>query len=109
MDIRFKDKKLRRLCETRALAERRLGADCARKLRSRLGDLEAAACVTELRAGRPHALTGDRTGQFALNLAGGRRLVFAPAQGPCPHHADGSIDWSRVTAVRIEFIGDYHD
>ena len=109
MDIHFKDKKLRGLCEVRALAERKLGPDCARKLRSRLSDLEAAACVTDLQTGRPHALTGDRTGQFALNLAAGRRLVFAPAQDASPHHADGGVDWSRVHAVRIEFIGDYHD
>ena len=109
MDIRFRDEKLRKLCEIGAHAERKLGSECAKRLRSRLSDLDAAACVTELRAGRPHPLTGDRTGQFALNLDRSRRLVFAPAQEPYPHLPDGGIDWSRVTAVRIEFIGDYHD
>lgn len=109
MEINFKDKKIRELCERQAVAEKKLGAACARKLRTRLGDLEAASCVTELVAGNPHPLKGDRVGQFALDLAGGWRLVFAPDHDPCPTRDDGGIDWSQVTIVSIEFIGDYHD
>ena len=90
-------------------AERRLGPDGARKLRSRLSDLEAATCVADLHAGRPHLLTGTRKEQLALNLAGGLRMVLSADQAPCPRHADGRIDWSRVTAVCVESIEDYHD
>lgn len=109
MNLDFKDKKLRELCEQRASAERKLGADSARKLRSRLADLQAAVCVTDLAAGGPHPLQGDRAGQFALKLEGGKRLVFEPDHNPVPYREDGSIDWSRVTRVRIIYIGDYHD
>jgi proteic killer suppression protein len=109
MEIRFRDKRLRELCEQSALAEKRLGAACARKLKLRLQALEAVTCVTKLVAGNPHPLKGDRAGQFALDLAGGRRLVFGPDHEPCPTHPDGGIDWSCVTRICIEFIGDYHD
>ena len=109
MEIRYTDKKLRELCEKQAVTEKKLGAACARKLRSRLSDLDTVGRVTELVAGHPHALKGDRAGQFALDLKGGRRLVFAPGNDPCPTHPDGSIDWSQVTIVSIEYIGDYHD
>lgn len=109
MKINFKDKKLREICEKQALAEKKLGAACARKLRSRLGDLDAAERVTDLVAGNPHPLKGDRQGQFALELAGGWRLVFSPDHLPCPIRLDGGIDWSQVTIVCIEYIGDYHD
>lgn len=109
MKIHFKDKKIREICEKKAVAEKKLGADCARKLRVRLDDLDAAIRVTDLTAGRPHPLKGDRAGQFAVDLAGGRRLVFAPDHDPCPRHHDGSIDWSAVTIICIEYIGDYHD
>lgn len=109
MEIRFKDGKIREICEKQAVANKKLGADCARKLQSRLSELEAACRVTDLVAGRPHPLKGDRAGQFAVDLAGGWRLVFAPAQHPRPTKADGSTDWSRVTIICIEFIGDYHD
>lgn len=109
MEIQYRDKKLRELCEKQAAAEKKLGAACARKLKVRLLALEAARCVTELVAGNPHPLKGDRAGQFALDLAGGRRLVFAPAHNPCPTRSDGGVDWSQVTIVTIEYIGDYHD
>lgn len=109
MDIDFRDKKTRELCEQRAIASRKLGSACARKLRSRLADLQAAEHVTDLVAGRPHPLRGVRGGQFALDLEGGRRLVFEPNHQPVPIRDDGSIDWFRVTRVRIIYIGDYHD
>lgn len=109
MEIQFKDKKIRQLCEQQSLAERQLGAACARKLRSRLGDLEAAKRVSDLVFGNPHPLKGDRAGQFALDLAGGWRLVFSPANQPTPTLANGSTDWTQVTIVCIEYIGDYHD
>lgn len=105
----FRDKKLREVCEKQAVARRRLGDACAHKLQTRLAELEAAATVTELVAGNPHPLKHDRSGQFALELAGGFRLVFVPANEPIPRKPDASIDWSRVTIVCIEFIGDYHD
>lgn len=109
MEIRFKDKRVRELCEMQAAAERKLGAACARKLRTRLSDLDSAKRVSDLVAGNPHPLKGDRAGQFALDLAGGVRLVFSPDHEPCPTRPDGGIDWSLVTIARIEFIGDYHD
>lgn len=109
MDVHFGDAKLRELCERQATAERRLGRNGARRLQSRLADLLAAGRVTDLVAGRPHPLAGDRSGQFALDLDGGRRLVFEPDHDSVPRRSDGGIDWSRVTRVRIVFIGDYHD
>lgn len=108
MEVRYKDKKIRDLCEKQAVAEKRLGAASARKLRLRLLALEAATRVTDLVAGNPHPLKGDRLGQFALDLAGGWRLVFAPAHDPCPTRPDGGIEWSHVTVISIESIGDYH-
>ena len=75
----------------------------------RLQALEAAARVTDLVAGNPHPLKGDRYGEFALDLAGGWRLTFVPAHNPCPASPDGGIDWAQVTIVTIEYIGDYHD
>ena len=109
MEIRFGNRKLRELCERRVRAERRLGTGSARKLRSRLSDLEAAASVAELHAGRPHTLKGTRKDHLALDLGGGLRMVLSADQEPCPRHADGGIDWSRVTVIRIESIEDYHD
>lgn len=109
MELRFKDKKLQSLCQKQVEARKRLGEPCARKLWSRLADMAAAATVSDLPVGHPHPLKGDRLGQFALDLHGGWRLVFSPANNPIPRRADDAIDWSAVTIVCIEYIGDYHD
>jgi proteic killer suppression protein len=109
MDIEFSSHDLQSLCEQQRLMTKQLGDICSRKLRTRLADLRAAANVAELISGRPHPLKRDRTGQFALDLHGGKRLVFEPANNPIPTRDDDSIAWDLVTKVRIVFIGDYHD
>lgn len=109
MEVLYKNKKLREICERESIAYQKLGADSAHKLKVRLSALWAATCVTDLIAGNPHPLKGDKAGQFSLDLARGCRLVFAPAHESQPTCADGGIDWSRVSIVSIEFIGDYHE
>ena len=109
MEITFADGKLQELCEQEKIAQKNLGQPCARKLKVRLVNLMAAEVVTDLVAGRPHPLKGDRLGQFALDLEGGRRLVLESANQPIPLNDDGGIDWSQVTEVKIVFVGDYHD
>ena len=109
MEIQYGNKKVRQLCEKSAVAEKKLGSSCARKLRARLSDLETVKNVRELATGNPHPLKGDWAGHMAVSLAGGYRLVFAPANDPSPTTTDGGIDWTLVTIVSIEYIGDYHD
>lgn len=88
------------------MAVKELGSDSAEKLKRRYSDLRAARTVGELVHGHPHPLKHDRKGQFALDLAGGKRIVFEPVAPPLP---DDDIDWSRVSEVTIVFLGDYHD
>ncbi len=111
MDILFASKILERLCHDDKLATRTFGVPSARKLRTRLDDLIAAANLEYARKlpGRFHGLTHDRTGQFALELHGGWRLVLEPANVPLPTRADGTIDLSKITTIRVVEIGDYHD
>lgn len=49
LEIKFKDKKLRELCEKKAAAVKKLGDVSARKLQTRLADMAAALRVTDLR------------------------------------------------------------
>lgn len=109
MKILFQNKKIRLTCENHAAAMKLLGAAGAKKLRTRLADLEAATNVADLVAGNPHPLKGDRLGQFAVNLADGWRLAFIAADDPVPRREDASVNWSQVTIVSIVYIGDYHE
>lgn len=109
MDILYADGKVKALCTEERKAQRKLGEDEFRKLRRRLADLEAAQSLDDLPAGRPHPLKGKRKGQFALDLNGGKRLVFTAADDPPPVDGGGNLDWRKVRSIRIIFIGDYHE
>jgi len=106
MKINFHDKKLFHLCESQNVATKKLGFTSAKKLRARIAQLRAATTVRDLILGRPHALTGDRRGEFSLELGGGNRLTFVPDQDLLENE---SIDWSQVSKIKIVYIGDYHD
>jgi proteic killer suppression protein len=54
-------------------------------------------------------LTGDRRGQLSLDLVHPYRLIIEPADDPVPCKADGGLDWSRVTAIRVLGVEDTHD
>lgn len=109
MKISFIDADMETLCRQTKVSVKKLGPLSAKKLQTRLAELFNAKCVTELIAGTPHPLKGDRLGDFAVSLHGGDRLVFRSAQQPVPTRTDGSIDWSAVTEVMIIEAGDYHD
>ncbi len=108
MRISFKDKKLEKFCNQRQAVVRKFEPNNADMLEKRMSEIEFAVNVSELRKGNPHQLTGDRAGKYAVSLAGGVRLVFAPDQKPVPVGKGGGIDWSAVTSVCITFIGNYH-
>jgi plasmid maintenance system killer protein len=56
-----------------------------------------------------HPLHGNREGQLAVSLDGPYRLVFEPYHDPLPMRKDGgTIDWARVTCIRILKVEDYH-
>src|ERR1700722_17614249 len=91
MEIRYSTPELQKLCEQQKQMQKKLGAICAKKLRNRLEDIASVLNVSELVAGRPHPLKGDRQGQFALDLVHPLRLVFESANNPIPRHNDNSV------------------
>lgn len=57
---------------------------------------------------RLHPLTGNLKGKFAVDLEHPQRLIFEPDCEELPHKADGSLDLSRIDAIMILEIVDYH-
>lgn len=91
---------------------RRLHGDVrARLIGRRLDQLRAAPTLWTMRSlpGRCHELIGDRAGVLSIDLDGPYRLLFEPAHEPMPVKADGGLDWTRVTAVRILSIENTHE
>ena len=57
-----------------------------------------------------HELKGNRSGQLAVKLDEGYRMVLEVANDPVPRKPDGGLDWSQVSAIRIlKLAEDYHD
>lgn len=90
---------------------RRFGAKQWAVLKRRLTVLFAAPTLADVRGtpGRLHPLAANRAGQYALDLRGATRLIIEPTHDPMPEHEDGRVDESRVTAVRVIEVVDYHD
>ena len=112
MDILLRDSRFRRQCNSDRLLQRKYGTRRAGLIRRRLDDLRAATClgeISKLPPARCHELVGKRKGQLSVDLEHPYRLVFEPANEPCPRLLDGGLDWSEVTAVRMIGVEDTHE
>ena len=111
MDIILVDENLRRTVNSEKRLRRKFPGRCGKLLRQRLDELRAAVTLEDMRGlpGHCHELKYDRTGQLAIGLVHPYRLIFEPANNPIPRHAGGNLDWTRVTAIRIIEVVDYHD
>jgi len=111
MDIEFCTTSRAKLCNSEKAIVRKFGQPAGQKLMQRLGELAAANNLGEIERLPPaglHLLKADRAGQWAVTIHGGQRLVFEPLPEPVPKKPDGGLDLTRVTGVRVVFIGDYH-
>ena len=111
MKIIFRTKRLAKQCQDELGMWKKQGTRSGRKLAQRMMELRVATSLDEishLPPPRCHALTGDRKGQFSVDLAHPYRLLFVPANDPLPLLEDGSLDRSRVTEIEIVDIVDTH-
>jgi len=115
MDILFKKKKDRNLCNNDALLCKQCKGNPRRYklIRARLDELADADTLEVMRfipMAYCHELKGTRKGQLAVKLDQGYRMTFESANNPLPQKTDGGLDWAGVTAIRILKIAeDYHD
>lgn len=111
MKIDFLDPKFRAACHDTRLANKFMGAESARKLKTRLDDLDAANNMEVMRSlpGHWEELKRDRVGQFSCRLGGGKRLIVKPQKQPPPTKADGGLDWRAIDSIYILEVVDYHD
>jgi proteic killer suppression protein len=109
VEVSFDDRKLAETFRDVRELRRRHGEVCARRIRQRMADLEAAETLATMRSlpGRCHELHGDLAGLLSLDLIHPYRLLFRPAGNPEPGRG-GGLDWSAVHAVVVVRIEDTH-
>jgi proteic killer suppression protein len=78
LEISFRTKQLERCFSDHKAAVRAFGTDVAKRYIQRIQIIKAARSLDELSrlpVLRFHALTGDRSGEYAINLTGFYRLI----------------------------------
>lgn len=83
----------------------------AKKVNQRMKELKAAANLEVMRsipAANCHSLTADRASEIAVDISPNWRITFEPENDPLPLQADGGLDWSAVTQIKIIEVTDYH-
>ena len=107
MDIYYSSTKLKKVCNQQKEAVKKFGEEIAKKLGQRLFELHAADTLTDishLPPPRLHSLNNDRDGQFAVDLKHPFRLIFEPYDYP----SSEEVDKTKVVAIKILEVGDYH-
>jgi proteic killer suppression protein len=110
--ITFRDRELRKVCNSQKDLERTFGRECASLLRRRLDDLIAAPSLETLRPpfpGRCREAKKSGKGLLTLDLLEPYRLMFEPcSDGEKQKRTDG-VDWDTIKAIRILEVDDAHD
>lgn len=111
MEITFKNKKFQIICNSEKELIKVYGKNCARKIRARLDDLQAAVALEVLRTlpGRCHELKGDKKGQLSLDIEHPLRLIFEPLNENIEYKNNSEIDWKLVNSIKIIGVEDTHD
>jgi len=111
VEVYFRTKKLGSVFNRQELLRRQYGQENARLIMRRMSVLLAVPTLKEVPFSKPdrrHQLEGNRSGQFAVDVKYPYRIVFVPADEPVPMLEDGGYDLSRITAITILAVEDYH-
>ena len=111
MDIIFRTKKLEKVFNSKKKLVQEYGQDNAKKLMRRMTVLFGAPNLLSVPTSPPdhcHELSSKRKGLFAVDIKQPYRLIFKPAHDPIPLKDDLGIDLTKVTAIEIQGIEDYH-
>jgi hypothetical protein len=103
MELAFRTRRLRALCEDHDEAVRMMGGPAADVLRTRIADLRAVTYLAELPAGRPAVMDGERP-RLNFELGAGWSLLMEVGHQNVPRTEEGDLDQTRVRRARVQEI-----
>lgn len=110
MEISYKKKKLQKQLSDASEIKRHFGIN-AKRVAARIDDIVASPnlfVLMQIPAANCHSLSGNRKGEWALNISANHRIIFEPSDYPIPMTKDGSVDTKSVTKICFLEIADYH-
>ena len=111
MEIIFRTRKLAKIFNSTSALQKAYGDRTAQTIMRRLAVLKNASTLSLVPTTKPercHQLTGDRRGQYAIDLIHPHRLIFKATHEPLPRKENGAIDTDQVTAITVIAVVDYH-
>lgn len=103
MELAFRTRKLRTLCQDHDQAVTMMGVAAAGVLRTRIADLRAVTYLADLPAGRPDVIDGERP-QLRFELREGWSLLMRVGHESIPRTEAGRLDQSRVRRALVQEI-----
>lgn len=105
MEIAFRTRSLRDICENEGMLTQEFGPEIAATLKRRLADLRAAGSITDVILGNVREVPRTRGRAMRLDLCGGYHLAFEANHAKNPLSADGSkIDWLAVSRIKVTAV-----
>jgi hypothetical protein len=103
MELAFRTKKLRTLCQEHDKAVGMMGEPAADVLRTRIADLRAVTYLADLPVGRPEVVNGVRP-QLRFELRAGWSLLMVVSHERVPRTDAGDLDPARVRRAQVQEI-----
>ncbi|WP_316799711.1 type II toxin-antitoxin system RelE/ParE family toxin [Pedobacter frigidisoli] len=110
MNISYGSNKIKKKLSSLAEIKKAYGT-MAKKVQSRLDDIEASPnlkVLMQIPAANCHPLSGNLSGEWALDISGNHRMIFDINHDPIPEKDTGGIETIEVTDIRIIETKDYH-
>lgn len=104
MIIHFDNKKTEELCSCERLQIKKLGVQGSKILQSRISDLLAAKCMTDMPSLFCWLEANGESTLYTIRILNGYELFLTPKDDPPPYAEDGSIDWNQVFDVFISCV-----
>ena len=103
MELAFRTRKLRTLCQDYDEAVKTMGMSPADVLRTRLADLRAVTMLADLPAGRPRIVDAEHP-QLRFELLEGWYLLMRVGHERVPRNEGGGLDLKRVRRAVVQEI-----
>ncbi|MDR1701804.1 MAG: hypothetical protein LBR56_03400 [Sporomusaceae bacterium] len=118
MQVRYKNKKLEKLCTDLKEAKKKYSGEIPEKLLSVINFINSASNLTDLINYPPfhfHPLAGTRCGQYAIDIGGrrsGYRLIFMPINNDgttCTNEQIYSASAVNVIIIQAEEVTNHYE
>jgi plasmid maintenance system killer protein len=110
MKIAYKNNKIRKQLSSATEIKKAFGTN-AKRVGQRMEEIESSpnlAVLQQIPAANCHPLTGERNGEWAVDISANHRLIFQLDHDPIPENTDGSVNSLIVTDIIVIGMTDYH-